>query len=68
LSSQGERHTSDDTDSSKKSRGRDEPKVSSPVKKLKKNTRNKKSRAQVNKIWEDEHDDFVISYLANLAM
>ena len=37
------------------------------MKKLK-NTRNKKSRAQVNKIWEDEHDDFVISYLANLAM
>ena len=67
MSFQNKRHTSDDTGSFKKSRSRDDPEASSPVKKLKKNIGKKKTRAQLNKIWENEHDDFIIPYLADLA-
>jgi len=67
LSTQSERHTSDDAGSFKKSMSRDELEVSSLVKKSMKNTGKKNIGAQLNKIWEDEHDDIVIPYPADLA-
>ena len=68
MSSQSKRHALDDTSSSKKSRGRDDPEVSSPIKKSKnENTGKKKIGAEQNKKCEDEYDEFVIPYLAELA-
>ena len=53
-----------------KSRGKDEVEVSSLVKKsrdMDTGTRKKKTRAQQNKIQDEEHDDFVIPYPVELV-
>jgi len=65
LSSHSEKHTLEDTGSSKKSRGREEFDMSFPQKKKKTRQWEKVIRAPGNKLSETHHDHFLTLYCSS---